>query len=106
MLTEAQLAVIRSWIGAGETDEQLNDAWMTAGSIDSTIRFYLRVRISELAGQPQSFSVPGLSITNGVNIKTWADILAYFNSSGGSGLDPDGLSSGMNSARLVRVDLR
>lgn len=109
-LSEHQLVVIRSWVGVDpdETDQVLSDNYDRLDSFDAVIEEILYSRISELAAQPASFSVPGLSISNGINITTWENILDRFKMTG-SGLDTAEYAlygSGIRTSVIVRPDYR
>jgi hypothetical protein len=110
-LTDHQLVTIRSWVGTfnpPETDAFFEAAYDRIGSYDAVIVERLRFRIADLASQPQSLTVPGLSISHGVDIQTWEARLKWFTNGGGSGLDEDltESTSMIGVSVIVRPDLR
>lgn len=110
-LTEHELVTIRSWVGTlnpPETDAFFAAAYDRIQSFDGLIIERLRYRIADLASQPQSLTVPGLSISHGVDIQTWEGRLKYFYNGGSCGLDEDLLvaPSMVGVSQIVRPDLR
>lgn len=100
-LSRDQLAVIRSWIGDEPGDTELQRVFARTNSADALVREVLRGRLVALTQEPASFSVPGLSISNGQNIISLEGLLKKFDNDGGTGLDTDGVT-GLRTSKLVR----
>lgn len=105
-MTDDELAVLRSWVGPGPTDEALEEAYERLGSFDAVVEEYLRTSYVELLSQPTSLSVPGLSISNSQNITGYEHLIKAFRNQGGTGLDDPDTTPGPGTTKLVRPDLR
>lgn len=105
MLTDAQLAVVRSWVGPTVTESTLNERYTRLGSLDAVILEELRTQLANLIDQPSQVSLPGgLNVTIGQNITAIQQLLAKFESSGGTDGTPDVARVGVS--RLRRPDYR
>jgi hypothetical protein len=98
------LATIRDWVGPDPTDDELEARYVRVGSYDRVVETELRHQISELASQPSSVTVPGLSVTFGQQLQAKMDILKSFLFTG-TGLDEDGYGT-VVIHRLNRRDFR
>lgn len=84
-LSDAQFRVVRSWVGSGPTDEDLNERFERLADIDQVILESLRAQLSKLLEQPSSFSTPdGLSMSTSENIRALRERIDKFNEVGGT----------------------
>jgi hypothetical protein len=102
-LTDDQFATIRSWVGEGPTEDQIEEAYLRNGSYDGAVLELLRVQESALLAQPSSLTVPGLSISNGQNLISLEALMRRLRAEG-TGLDK--VSSGTGTYKIVRPDYR
>lgn len=102
-LTDDQFATIRSWVGDGPTEDQIEEAYLRNGSFDGAVLEILRSQLSTLLGQPSSLTVPGLSVSNGQNIISLQQQIRDLRAQG-TGLD-SGLT-GTGTYKMVRPDYR
>lgn len=99
------LAVLRSYVGTGPTDDELEARYLRLGSYDQVVIETLRVRYQELLEYPDSLTVPGLSITFGQLRADTKKYLDSFLASGTTGLDPEPYST-IGFVHVSRKDYR
>jgi hypothetical protein len=100
-LSADELAVVRSWVGDEPLTADLDAIFDATSNYDEVVLQTLRKRLSNFTSDPASFSVPGLSITNGQNMISIEGMLKKFEAAGGTGLGTTTLT--VNSARLKRI---
>jgi hypothetical protein len=75
VLTDEDIAAIKSWVGS---------EWSTSDIEDRFDRLeILNQQIADLSAQPSSFSVPGLSVSQGQNMITLSETIKRFRGAGG-----------------------
>jgi hypothetical protein len=100
-LSDDELEVVRSWVGSGPEDDDLNARFDRLGTVSLTIEEALRSQLAELINQPASLSTPdGLSISVGENMRILSDRLKSFR------LTVVGASGAPSVARLYRPEER
>lgn len=87
-ITDDAIAVIRSWVGSTWDEDDISDRFDRLGSYDATVLEILNQQMADLELQPASFSVPGLSISNGQNMVSLGETIKRFRASS-TGLDTD-----------------
>ena len=78
---------MKAWVGSAWPTPDIEDRYESLGSFDEVIKQILNQQIADLAAQPSSISVPGLSISNTQNLQSLEQTLSRFLASGGSNLD-------------------
>jgi hypothetical protein len=104
-LSDDQEQVIRTWIGDDLDNsylEGLYDGMAPDSSWDQVVIMALRRKIALASEQPQSFSVPGLSLSWGQQVDALNKTLSDFLQSAGTGLD-EVSTMGAFVGHLVRV---
>lgn len=95
VLTDDDIAAIKSWVGSDWSESDIEDRFDRLENTDDVVLEILNTQIADLAAQPSSFSVPGLSVTQGQNMITLSETLKRFRANGG-------LSGG--AVRFVRIN--
>jgi hypothetical protein len=85
-LNDAEMSVVRSWVGDGPTDEDLNEIYFETSSPDAVVLRTLRYKLALYTEEPASLSVPGFSYSNGQNIISLENMIKKFMDGGGTGL--------------------
>jgi hypothetical protein len=83
VLTDDDIAAIHAWVGSEWSDSDIEDRFDRLEDVDEVILEILNQQIADLAAQPSSFSVPGLSISNGQNMLSLEATLKRFRGQGG-----------------------
>lgn len=82
-LTDEDIAAIKSWVGSEWSDSDIEDRFDRLEDVDEVVLEILNQQIADLSAQPSSFSVPGLSITQGQNMITLSETIKRFRGHGG-----------------------
>jgi hypothetical protein len=105
-LSAEEELILRVWVGDDVSNsylESLYDAMAPDSSWDAVVVGTLRHQIALAAGQPQSFSVPGLSLSWGQQVDALNQMLDDFLMTSGTGLDgEDGTMGGVGIGHLLR----
>lgn len=105
-LAEADLLVIRSWVGATPTDDAIEDKYDRLGTIDGVIIEVLVEKEQALIDQPSSISSPdGSSISFTSNLQAIRTKIRDFQKLGGTAGSADEAPQS-NLVRFYRRDYR
>jgi hypothetical protein len=83
VLTDEDIAAIKSWVGSEWSTSDIEDRFDRLGNFDEVVLEILNQQIADLSAQPSSFSVPGLSVSQGQNMITLSETIKRFRGAGG-----------------------
>jgi hypothetical protein len=93
-LTEDDIAAIKSWVGSGWSEDDIEERYARLQDQDEVVLEILNQQIADVNAQPTSFSVPGLSISNGQQAQYLGETIKRFNASGGLDDEANGGTGG------------